>query len=138
MVLKWYCDHKSWSLVYLIAIGLVFIINTDVWFLIKLLLFFVHVLFVVVFLDSQCLWRCRPFPIFRGLVWHTPIGALVLACTQFRVQNESAYGSVPDPFPSPLKMGKGRQRQTSQIGYINMAVSQLEGPPSSKPVSLPP
>ena len=31
-------------------------------------------------------------------------------------QNESAYGSVPDPFPSPLKMGKGRQRQTN-IGY---------------------
>ena len=29
-------------------------------------------------------------------------------------QNESAYGSVPDPFPSPLKMGKGRQRQTSR------------------------
>ena len=28
-------------------------------------------------------------------------------------QNESAYGSVPDPFPSPLKMGKGRQRQTT-------------------------
>ena len=28
-------------------------------------------------------------------------------------QNESAYGSVPDPFPSHLKMGKGRQRQTS-------------------------
>ena len=36
-------------------------------------------------------WRCRPFPIFRGLDWgkglaHSPIGALVLACTQFRVQ----------------------------------------------------
>ena len=30
-------------------------------------------------------------------------------------QNESAYGSVPDPFPSPLKMGKGRQRQTNLI-----------------------
>ena len=28
-------------------------------------------------------------------------------------RTRSAYGSVPDPFPSPLKMGKGRQRQTS-------------------------
>ena len=33
-------------------------------------------------------------------------------------QNESAYGSVPDPFPSPLKMGKGRQRQTNLEGSI--------------------
>ena len=30
-------------------------------------------------------------------------------------KNESAYGSVPDPFPSPLKMGKGRQRQTNVV-----------------------
>ena len=36
-------------------------------------------------------------------------------------QNESAYGSVPDSFPSPLKMGKGRQRQTSISNSDSMA-----------------
>ena len=38
-------------------------------------------------------------------------------------QNESAYGSVPDPFPSPLKMGKGRQRQTTGTQVRNPGLS---------------
>ena len=69
---------------------------------------------------GMVVWRCRPFPIFRGRSGkglahshrrsrsglHPKLGAS---------QNESAYGEweCARPFPSPLKMGKGRQRQTT-------------------------